>query len=97
MTKADIDILRQIIREELRHYLSAVPVAAAEPVVVERRSADPYDMDDAELEAAERILPPGNPREALRLRVMAFRLKKRGNTTSAARMRSRAERLERAA
>lgn len=96
MTQVDIDILRQIIREEICSCLGVVVTApASEPEVVERRSADPYDMDDTELEAAERMLPPGNLREALRLRVMAFRLKKKGNVKSAANMRSRAERLER--
>jgi hypothetical protein len=93
------NILRRVVREELAALLQLGPVTAR-PEVAERRElparpegAHPFDMTDAELTFAERLLPEAE-RQILRLRVMAFRLERKGNRTSAQRMRRRADNME---
>jgi hypothetical protein len=77
--------------ELMKGELPAVPVQPAAEVVDLRPGV--FDLSDAELRQAERLLPE---REGLvlRNRVMAFRLYKAGNYASAARLRAKADKIE---
>lgn len=82
-------LLREMIRDEVRQAMAAQTL-----LVREDRQGNPFDLNDAELSMAERLLPE-KEQPILRKRVMAFRLEKNGSHKSASRMRARADNMER--
>lgn len=88
-------MLRRVVREELSALLQngAAGEPPRPPEPVRSGSVHPYDLTDRELEQAERLLPEPE-RPILRMRVMAYRLERKGNHASASRMRAKADKLE---
>ncbi len=89
-------MLRRVVREELESLLAAGNVDSS-PVThfpaPDINQFHPFDLSDAELCAAERLLPE-DEQPILRHRVMAVRADKLGHSSLAKRMRKKADRLE---